>query len=417
MSDWDVCAFDHVKSLGADCIWFTGIPRHASGEPYVKGNPGSPYAVIDWFDINPYLADNEDDRLTEFKQLISRAHKAGLKCITDFIPNHVAWGYQGAIGTHDYCDGDWTDTRKVDYSNPCTVPAMCSILDFWASMGVDGFRCDMVELVPAEAMKEIIDDAKSKHPDLLFIAEAYNKDSYRMYLDYVGFDLLYDKSGVYDTLRSILQHGCSSRALTWNWQSLADMQPRMLNFLENHDEQRIASPYFAGSVARTWAAVAMTMLFNTASCMIYFGQEVGESALEGAEGRTSIFNWCSPTAVSRLCDYIYDGRNLPDEDSRILERYREIMALSRRGVFDRGRNWDLCYCNGNSQGFDSDHHFAFIRYDDSGEAWLVFCNFCNNEAKDVIITIPEELRYLTSSDHVTVSAAPLDFSITSLYSI
>lgn len=412
LSDWDDRAFAYVKSLGADYIWYTGIPRHASGAKYVKGNPGSPYAIIDWYDVNPYLADNEDLRMSEFENLIKRTHDSGLKCIIDYIPNHVANGYSGTIPTYPWFDGDWSDTKKVNWSDPATVPEMIKVLRFWAEKGVDGFRCDMVEMVPPESLAEVIAAIKKEFPGRLFVAEVYGKDNYRKYLADVGFDLLYDKSGMYDTLRSIVTNTKSAREITWNWQFLGSMQPMMLNFLENHDEQRLASPWFAGCATKGIAALAASLLFNTASFMLYFGQEVGENAAEGHEGRTSIFNFSNPLHIGALCRHIYGNEPLPSEDGKLLERYRELLALSKEQVFAEGNNWDICYCNYDSPGFDEARHFAFIRYM-RRQARLVFCNFSAGKAV-VKLKIPIELKNYTSMDYIEVSAEPFDAVVISL---
>lgn len=409
MSDWDSASFEYLKSLGITHVWYTGIPRHASGKDFVKGDPGSPYAISDWFDINPYLATDPSKRMDEFKDLVHRTHEAGLKCIIDFIPNHVAVDYCGKIGVHDWCDGDWTDTRKVDYDNPATVPAFKEILEFWASTGIDGFRCDMVELVPIQALRELISSTKAKYPELLFIGEAYSRENYRPYIDEAGFDLLYDKSGSYDILRGILAGQRSARELTWNWQFLSDKQPAMLNFLENHDEQRLASPWFAAEASKGYAALAFGMLFNNASYMIYNGQEIGETAAEGHEGRTSIFNWCKPLGLSHLAAYVTGGKGLNNREKSILKHYRTIAAHASREVFDSGQSWDLCYCNMDSRGFDPDRHFAFLRFNEK-EAWLVFCNFSAVEAR-VEIRIPDELKHLNTNGCTELSAQPYDVII------
>lgn len=389
MSSWDNRSLDYVKSLGSDYIWFTGIPRHATGKDFVKGNPGSPYSISDWEDVNPYLADRPSERMAEFSSLVERTHSAGLKCLIDFIPNHVAKDYRGKIRHFDFCDYDWTDTVKNDWSSPQTLDAALDILRFWASKGVDGFRCDMVELVPAEPLKALISALKCEFPGIIFIAEVYEKENYRQYTDYVGFDLLYDKSGSYDILRSIVKNGAGAGALTWNWQRLQDLQPRMLNFLENHDEQRIASPWFAGKASDAYAALAFSLLYNDASFMLYFGQEVGEDASEGHEGRTSIFNWCRPAAITQLHEYVVNGKELPEKARSVFDRYREFLEYASLPVFRNGRVWDLCYCQPYGAGFDSDRHFAFLRFND-GEARLVVCNFSDREMS-ASISIPSEV--------------------------
>lgn len=404
MSEWDEKSFSYLKSLNVDYIWFTGIPRHASGKPFVKGDPGCPYSISDWMDVNPYLADNPENRMQEFCSLVERVHAAGLKCLIDFIPNHVACDYSGDIVHHDWCDGDWTDTLKNDYDDPRTCPACLDVLRFWASKGVDGFRCDMVELVPAEAMKYLIDGARKAYPELLFVAEVYGKENYGKYIGYVGFDLLYDKSGAYDILRSIITGGGCARALTWNWQWLSDMQPAMLNFLENHDEQRLASGWFASFPEKAYAALAYSALFNTASFMLYFGQEVGEDAAEGHEGRTSIFNWCNPVPVRHLNSYISTGKGLSRRERSILSGYRTVLGLASRPVFREGNTWDLCYCQDGN--FDADRHTAFLRYN-GREAWLVFCNFSGTAARTAVKIPPEPLG---KELRVDIEAAPWDYA-------
>ena len=261
LASCDAATLDYIRSLGVDYVWFTGLPRHATGQPFVKGDPGSPYAVTDWFDINPYLAENPSERMAEFSALVSRTHDAGLKFLMDYIPNHVARDYQGSIVHYDYCDGDWTDTLKNNWDDPRTFDAMLEILRYWASLGVDGFRCDMVELVSSEKLGRLIEAVKTDFPGLVFVAEVYGKENYRRYLD-AGFDLLYDKCGLYDALDWVCRYGGTAESLTWNWQFLGDMQPRMLNFLENHDELRLASRQFLGSASRAYAALAFSLLFN-----------------------------------------------------------------------------------------------------------------------------------------------------------
>lgn len=389
-SSWNDASFAYLHSLGVDIVWYTGIPRHASGEAFVKGDPGSPYAVCDWFDVNPYLADRTENRLEEFKAMVGRTHAAGLKCITDYIPNHVARNYKGPVALYPWCDGDWTDTLKVDWSRPETESSMLEVLRFWAGLGVDGFRCDMVELVPSDALGRLIRTVKSEHPGLLFVAEVYDRNNYRRYLEEAGFDLLYDKSGCYDILRGIMGGSRSARELSWNWQFLGDMQPGMLNFLENHDEQRIASAEFAADADAAWAALAYASLFNDASFLVYAGQELGEDASESDNGRTSIFNWSHPASMGSLWDFISGNGRLGEKESAVLSGYRSLLAMAGSELFREGRVWDLCYCNENSPGFIPDAHTAFVRYDGTA-ATLVFCNL-GREAASVVLSVPEELR-------------------------
>jgi len=385
-------------------IWYTGVIRHASGEPFVKGDPGCPYSICDYYDVNPYLAGNCEKRMEEFERLVNRTHKAGLKVIIDFVPNHIACNYKdahGGIPHFDWHDYDWSDTLKIDYNAPGCWEAMRDIVLFWANKGVDGMRCDMVELVPIDFFHWLIESVKSQFPDFIFIAEAYDRHNYSPLLDYAGFDLLYDKSGIYDSLRAILTAGMTAASITWNWQSLGAYQPRMLNFLENHDEQRLASPYFAGNAGKGYAALAVAALFNTASFMLYAGQECGENASESDNGRTSIFNWTRLNSVDH-------------PDKAVLERYKEILSLAATPLYMEGENFDLCYCNLRSDGFNSSRHFAFLRFNAS-ECQLVVCNF-SEAAADITIHIPLEAKEKChpSKDSISVCVPANDAVIVKL---
>ena len=93
LQDFDAESLAYVRSLGVTHIWYTGLIRHSADTAFTKGHPGSPYAISDYYDINPYLADNESERMLEFESLIKRTHQAGLKVVLDFVPNHVGRDY------------------------------------------------------------------------------------------------------------------------------------------------------------------------------------------------------------------------------------------------------------------------------------------------------------------------------------
>ena len=428
-SSIDAGSFQYWKGLGADYIWYTGVIRHASagsGEKVVKGEAGSPYAITDYYDVNPYMADVPERRMEEFEGLVRRTHEAGLKCIVDFVPNHVAREYRGDLGAGDdvtthwapendffYYPGqalrlpinpkgyeempakasgncftptpginDWWETVKLNYCDfhTGTWDKMRDIVRFWAAKGVDGFRCDMVELVPPQFMQWLIRSIKSEFPSVIFVAEVYQKEKYRMYVEEVGFDFLYDKCGLYDTLRAVTCSGASAKGISWNWQFLSDLQPHMLNFLENHDEQRVASDFFCGSAQAGYAALAVSALLNTAPFMLYFGQEMGERGMQqegfsGLDGRTSIFDWCTVPA-------------LQDPDEHVRKRYREVLTLAGKPEFAEGRTFDLCYCQKTGE-FNPDRHFAFLR-SDGKHTFLVVSNF--GDAADITVRIPAEAQ-------------------------
>ena len=472
-SSIDTISLEYLRSLGVSHVWYTGIIRHATAEDsdgctpssadWVKGRAGSPYSITDYYDVNPYLADEPENRMEEFHKLVERTHAAGLKVIIDFVPNHVARDYgrfaaahpaptgMAALGESDdksvhwkdsndffYYPGiplalpiqnqtymempamasgnsytsspgvnDWYDTIKLNYCDTHTETweKMYDIVNFWAGQGVDGFRCDMVELVPPAFFKWLISRIKKDRPDLLFVAEVYQKTLYSKYIREIGFDLLYDKSGIYDTLRAIVEKNAkdsgvpvedwqSAKRITWNWQSLGDLQPYMLNFLENHDEQRFASDFFGCDARNSYAALYTALYLNNAPFMLYAGEEVGERGMDnegfsGRDGRTSIFDWWAPSSLTRLYKYIHGEKEaLTPKEESMLDAYRKALKFAAEdNAVSKGTVYDLCYCNYASDGFNPDRHFAFLR-DFEDETLLIVCNFSKNDA-DMKISIPE----------------------------
>lgn len=448
------------------------IPSHPQ---FVKGKAGSPYAICDYYDVNAYLADNPDERMAEFEALIAKTHGKGLKVIIDFVPNHVSRDYgkvaptpghpilgaeddrsvhwkeendffyypgehlklpaECPAGTTPYeeypamatgnncynpCPGinDWYETIKINYCDwhTSTWDKMLDIIRFWAAKGVDGFRCDMVELVPTQFFKWLIEKIKSEYPSVIFIAEVYKKELYGEYIRDIGFDYLYDKSGLYDTLRAIVEKNTvddgmpvelwqSATGISGCWQYLGDLQPYLLNFLENHDEQRFASDFFGVNAANCKAPLFASLFLNTAPFMIYFGEEVGEKGMDkegfsGRDGRTTIFDWWSVASIRRLRKVIacraYESLNtelltktglLPEEAENFVMFAEAVRFASSDEAIQNGTTYDLCYCNLSSDGFCKDRHFAFLR-DFQEHTLLIAVNFSSVDTS-MELTIPE----------------------------
>ena len=447
-------------SLGVTHVWYTGIIRHASGQDWTKGEAGSPYAIEDYFDVNPYLADNQDDRLNEFRQLVERTHGKGMKVLIDFVPNHVARNCTSYFGAEDdksvhwraendffYYPGeklrlpfnssyeedpakasgnaftacpdinDWYDTIKLNYCqfHTATWDKMLKVLKYWKSMGVDGFRCDMVELVPREAISYLISETRKEYPDTIFIAEVYERSGYEYYYKEAGFDALYDKCGLYDCLYSIVRNNVageypesSAKDITANWKFLGNLQDGMLNFLENHDEVRLAGPLFARDVNNSYAALYVSLLFNTAPFMLYFGQEVGEY-----EQRTTIFDWNKPESVYELSSYIQGIASMSYWRHEVLQKYKDLLAYAGKDIIRLGGTYDLMYCNQDGN-LDTDRHFAFLRAW-KGDINLIVVNFSSSDAT-VEVNIPSEAfawagRPDEGSRKVTVSVLAGDGTI------
>lgn len=512
-SDIDRNTLEYIRWLGCSHVWYTGIIRHStqasedgcipSHPQFVKGKAGSPYAICDYYDVNPYLADDPEKRMEEFESLLERTHETGLKMIIDFVPNHVSRDYgkitdpsgHPVLGADDdrnvhwkeendffYYPGqklvlptevpsgmepydefpamatgnncyspypginDWYETVKINYGDAHTPTwdKMYDILDFWAGKGVDGFRCDMVELVPPEFFRWLISRIKQKYPSAIFIAEVYKKELYGEYIRRIGFDYLYDKSGLYDTLRTIVEKNVnvdgmpvelwqSTMGITRNWQFLGDIQPYMLNFLENHDEQRFASDFFGKAAANTFAPLYVSLYLNTAPFMVYFGEEVGERGMDeegfsGKDGRTTIFDWWSVSSIRRLRKLISSGEykketvsglvkaGLKKEEAVIFLKFSKALRFAADDdAIGKGTTYDLCYCNMSSDGFDRDRHFAFLR-DHEEHTLLVAANFTEKEAR-MKLTIPEHAfewmgipvtETLTPGKTIEVTVPPMD---------
>ena len=478
-SDFDAKVLKRIKSLGANYIWYTGVIRHATCTDYsayhiprqrpavVKGKAGSPYAICDYYDVDPDLADDVDRRMEEWESLIARSHNAGFKVVIDFVPNHVARQYRSIakpagvqdLGHDDnthwhfspqnnfyYCVNepfvspagqgymesparatgndaftahpsinDWYETVKlnygIDYNDwagypsghfspvPGTWIKMTDILLFWASKGVDAFRCDMAEMVPCAFWSYASAILKSKYPDILLIGEVYDPQQYRNYIS-AGFDYLYDKVGMYDTLRAIICDQWSTNAITQQWQNVDDIRETMLYFLENHDEQRIASDFFAGDAWKAIPALIISALLYKNPLMIYAGQEYGERGMDkegfsGVDGRTTIFDyWC----VDTLRRGFFDRRKLTADEKKLEQTYQKILgiAVSERAV-NEGLSFDLMYAN---HALAPDQ-YAFIRsvvVDGKRETLLVAVNFCEY-TKAVPVNIPSHaFSYLSLAE-------------------
>lgn len=465
-----------IKSLGATHIWLTGVIEHAHCPDYtaygirrdnphiVKGQAGSPYAIKDYYDIDPDLAEDVPARMAEFEALLGRIHKAGMKVIIDFVPNHVARQYhsdsrpEGAPddlgagddttkffsptnnfyyipnqkfsphvnlghGADEYVEfpakatgndcftafpgvNDWYETVKLNYGLdygdgsrhftpvPDTWMKMLHILLFWASKGVDGFRCDMAHMVPVEFWEWAIRMVKAEYPDIIFIAEIYDVGLYHDYICRGGFDLLYDKVNLYDTLRAIQTSGYSAARITDCWQRLGDMGPHMLNFLENHDEQRFASAQYAGRADLVMPSLVVASTIGTGAMMIYAGQELGEPAADaegfsGADGRTTIFDyWSIPTLRRWLNNGKPSVRNLTDEEKRLRKAYARLLGLCRtEKAITEGEFFDLMYVNLSNPHFDPHRQYAYMRHR-GNETILIAVNFADSPV-DIEINIPQ----------------------------
>ena len=506
-NDFTEAALAEIKKLGVSHVWYTGVPHHgvigdfpeigiSSDDPdVIKGRAGSPYAVRDYYQVNPDLAVDVNRRMEEFEALIARTHKQGMKVIIDIVPNHVSRYYEGKnnpagvldfgakddtnlayaknnnfyylpgkafqvpapkngyqpLGgaAHPLSDGkfeefpakwtgngsrlaqpdfyDWYETVKVNYGvSPdgmkdfVALPEEASTLDiqahfdfwkgkevpdswikfkditqFWLSKGVDGFRFDMAEMVPVEFWSYLNSHIKKTNPNAFLLAEVYNPSLYRDYIHKGKMDYLYDKVELYDTLKHIMQGHGSTDNLVPILKGLSDVEHHMLHFLENHDEQRIASPEFAGNPWKALPAMVVSATSTTAPTMIYFGQEVGEPGAEmagfGQPSRTSMFDYIGvPQHQKWVNGGKFDGGQLSDNEKALRNYYSEVLNFTRGSSALMGAYQDLHRYNRSKNPAYTDKTFAYARWD-AEQKLLVVTNFDETQSVNTVLHLSPEL--------------------------
>ncbi|HBH49458.1 MAG TPA: alpha-amylase [Bacteroidales bacterium] len=506
-ADFTDVALEELNELGITHIWYTGVPHHAVITDYtqygisnddpdvVKGRAGSPYAVKDYYNVNPDLAINPANRLEEFEALIDRTHKHGMKVIIDIVPNHVARKYEGLtnpegvedFGASDdtsveysrdnnfyYIPGqsfsvptplnnykplggeahpladdrfeenpakwtgngsrapqpgfyDWYETVKINYGvkpdgtyDFDTLPGEFAHKDYkahfsfwsdkdvpdswdkfkdiciyWIEKGVDGFRFDMAEMVPVEFWSYLNSSIKMKNPNAFLLAEVYQPHLYRDYIHKGKMDYLYDKVELYDTLKHIIQGHGSTDNIVAIQNGLADIEHHMLHFLENHDEQRIASPDFAGSAVKGKPMMVLSTTISTSPTMIYFAQEVGEAG-EGNPGfgsatRTTIFDyWGVPSHQRWMNNGAFDGGLLTDEEKDLRDFYKRLLNFSTKSTALMGDYREIHSFNRQNTEWYNDKVFSFVRWSDD-EKLLIISNFNGDENYGFELQIPSEI--------------------------
>ncbi len=503
-NDFTDTALREIKDLGVTYVWYTGVPHHALIRDYsaieisnddpevVKGRAGSPYAVKDYYNVNPDLAVNPANRLQEFEALIARTHKAGLKVIIDIVPNHIARKYEGKsnpAGVRDFgadddttveykrdnnfyyipnthfeipdtdkplngeknplIDGkfeespakwtgngsrlakpdknDWYETIKVNYGIrpdgskdfpelpagfdtksyqehfdfwkgkdvPDSWDKFKDIALYWTAKGVDGFRFDMAEMVPYEFWSYMNSAIKVNNPDAFLLAEVYNPKEYRNYIHLGKMDYLYDKVETYDKLKDIIQGRSLPDGLSDIQNGMADVEHHMLHFLDNHDEQRLASPEFAGTPQKGKPLMVVSTTISTSPTMVYFGQEVGEAGNEnagfGTHSRTSIFDYIGvPNHQRWMNGGKFDGGQLSQDEKELRDFYKRLLNFSLNSSALMGKYQEIQTLNRQTtQGYDPGI-YAFTRWSDT-QKLIVVTNFSWLTTSNFELIIPSEI--------------------------
>ncbi|MFA0143636.1 alpha-amylase family protein [Vibrio kanaloae] len=501
-SDFTDTALTEIKELGITHIWYTGVPHHALINDYknigvsddhpsvVKGRAGSPYAVKDYYSVNPDLADDPTQRLEEFQALIKRSHDNGLKVIIDIVPNHIARNYEGLNNPEGICDfgdqddttieyhrnnnfyyipnssfelpdidpaflplggeqhpalsspfletpakwtgngsrlskpnfDDWYETVKINYGirpdgskdfpelpndyakrdhlahyhfwQDVDVPnswvKFRDIALYWLEKGVDGFRYDMAEMVPVEFWSYLNSSIKMKNQDAFLMAEVYQPDLYRDYIHLGKMDYLYDKVDLYDGLKAIMQGKASTAIIPEMQHQMMDIEHHMMHFLDNHDEQRVASPEFVGNPHIAKPAMLVSTLLSSSPTMIYFGQEVGEPGAEnagfGQPSRTSIFDYIDvPQHQKWMNGGKFDGGQLNEQEKQLRTFYQRVMKFALEHSSMTGKYLDL-----HQSGQLSDSTYAFLRFDKE-ELVIAATNFSQSTTENIQLKIIAEV--------------------------
>lgn len=506
-ADFSEKALTEIKALGVTHIWYTGVPHHAVINDYteygisnddpdvVKGRAGSPYAVKDYYNVDPDLAIDPSKRLEEFKALVDRTHNAGMKVIIDIVPNHVARNYEGktnpdgvedfgssddtskeyavnnnfyyipgeAFKVPDWQEGylplggeennladskfeenpakwtgngsrlaqphynDWYETVKINYGvrpdgtkdfdelpesfrekdykehyefwKDKTLPdswgKFKDIAQYWLDFGVDGFRFDMAEMVPVEFWSYLNSNIKMKNPDAFLLAEVYNPALYRDYIHKGKMDYLYDKVELYDSIKHIMKGYGWTDHIPVVQKGMADIEHHMLHFLENHDEQRIASPDFAGNAQLGKPAMVVSATISTSPTMIYFGQEVGEPGAEdagfGDPTRTSIFDYVGVPHHQRwVNNKKFDGGQLTKEERELRDFYKRLLNFTISSEALMGEYQEIHFYN-KDHTEDYDHRvLSFVRWT-SNEKLIVLSNFDALKNYSLNLKVPEDV--------------------------
>lgn len=505
-NDFTDKALSEIKQLGVTHIWYTGVPHHALVRDYtkygisnddpevVKGRAGSPYAVKDYYNVNPDLAVNPAKRLEEFEALIARTHKNGLKVIIDIVPNHIARKYVGLSnpkGVRDFgadddtsveyarnnnfyyipgqafqvptsptyqplngeknplIDGkfdenpakwtgngsrlakpdinDWYETVKVNYGIkpdgtkdfpelpedfdvksykehyefwktqdvPNSWKKFRDIALYWTAKGVDGFRYDMAEMVPYEFWSYMNSAIKMKNPDAFLLAEVYNPLQYRNYINLGKMDYLYDKVETYDNLKNAVMGRVSPDELPYYQSQNADISKHLLNFLDNHDEQRLASAEFAGSGENGKPIMVISATMSSGPVMIYFGQEVGEAGKEnagfGKPTRTSIFDYIGVPSHQRWMNGgKFDGGQLSKSEKELRDFYKRLLNFTLKSEALMGNFYDLQTINRGETENYGDYVYSFARWS-ANEKLIVVSNISPERTEAFDLKIPSEL--------------------------
>ena len=271
---------DELKDLGVNVLWL--MPIHPVGEKLRKGTLGSPYAVRDYYAINPDYGTEAD-----LKRLVAEAHRRGLKVIIDIVANHTAWDSvlmehpefykQDASGKIVPPVPEWADVAGLNYENAALRDYMIAMFKHWldpATFDLDGFRCDVASMVPTSFWEAARVELGKVKPDFMLLAEASKPE-----LLVKAFDADYSWP-LHGALNNVLQHGAPATELRRSWEESRRQFPQgalHLRFSDNHDEARAVARF---GVRGALAASALMFTLEGVP-LLYNGMEVGDATESG----------------------------------------------------------------------------------------------------------------------------------------
>jgi glycosidase len=269
---------DDLKDLGVTVLWL--MPIHPIGQEEKKGTIGSPYAVRDYYGINPDYGTKDD-----FKQLITEAHRHGMKVIIDIVANHTSWDsvmmknpqfyVHDANGRITY-PHDWSDVAELNYDNSELRRYMTDMLKYWIrEFDLDGFRCDVAEEVPTDFWENARGELDKIKPDITMLAEGHKPE-----LLIKAFDFDYSWP-LHSAVTNVLQGRGVASDLRQEWDKESKEWPRgslHMRFSDNHDERRAIARF-----GEPGALAASAMMFTLDGVpLLYNGMEVGDTTESGA---------------------------------------------------------------------------------------------------------------------------------------
>jgi glycosidase len=353
-----LAGLDRIQGVGANVVWL--MPIYPVGVLDRKGPLGSPYAVRDYYAINPAFGTAAD-----LRALVRAAHARGMKVILDWVPDHTApdnpWvrehpdfyfhDAQGRPAVPRDLQGhptDWTDVVQLDYRNPALRTAMIAAMRHWlVDFDLDGFRQDVAHFIPHDFWREANAELRAAvQRPILLLAEAGELEMHRL-----GFDLTYAWDS-YARLKAVWKGAAADSFVQAEEADMRDMPAggMRLRFTTNHDETAWDQPpviLFGGAAGARAAYVAMALLPGRP--LIYDGQEVESPQKLGLFVREAIA-WDQPGAAVARAFYRRVVRLARIDSALITGDLRQVATSAPHDVIAYRRGDALVLVNARDRG-------------------------------------------------------------------